>query len=109
MTNAFGFCLARNRRSPKRPSEPRLSGVHPNNAEWKRRSGATVDSALSLFQRGIVGAYQKMSRDHLDGYLQEFCWRLNGRHMLTELFDLALHNMSERKPPLFKKLTREVC
>ena len=24
-----GFCLARNRRHPKRPSEPRPSGVHP--------------------------------------------------------------------------------
>jgi len=30
VTNAFGFCLARNRRSPKRPPEPRLSGVHLN-------------------------------------------------------------------------------
>jgi len=27
--NAFGVSLARNRRSPKRPSEPRPSGAHP--------------------------------------------------------------------------------
>jgi hypothetical protein len=27
--NALGSCLARNRRSPKRPSEPRPSGAHP--------------------------------------------------------------------------------
>ena len=29
MPNAVGVGLARNRRGPKRPSEPRLSGVHP--------------------------------------------------------------------------------
>ena len=28
--------LARNRRSPKRPSEPRLSGVHPEEAQWNK-------------------------------------------------------------------------
>jgi hypothetical protein len=31
--NAVGVSLARNRCSPKRPSEPRLSGVHPEEAE----------------------------------------------------------------------------
>ena len=31
------YGLARNRRSPKRPSEPRPSGVHPEEAEvWKK-------------------------------------------------------------------------
>jgi hypothetical protein len=29
VTNGVGVRLARNRRSPKRPSEPRPSGVHP--------------------------------------------------------------------------------
>jgi hypothetical protein len=36
--NAVGFSLARNRRSPKRPSEPRLSGVHAEEAEWSYRN-----------------------------------------------------------------------
>jgi len=31
-----GVSLARNRRSPKRPSEPRPSGVHPEEAKWKK-------------------------------------------------------------------------
>ena len=30
------YGLARNRRNPKRPSEPRPSGVHPEEAEWKK-------------------------------------------------------------------------
>src|SRR5690242_2275991 len=34
--NAFDSCLARNRRSPKRPSEARLSGVHPEDAQWNK-------------------------------------------------------------------------
>ena len=32
-----GFSLARNRRSPKRPSEPQPSGVHPEEAEVAKR------------------------------------------------------------------------
>ena len=28
--------LAQNRRSPKRPSEPRPSGVHPEEVQWKK-------------------------------------------------------------------------
>jgi hypothetical protein len=31
------YGLARNRRSPKRPSEPRLSGVHAEEAEVEER------------------------------------------------------------------------
>ena len=33
--NAFDFCLARNQRSPKRPSEPPPTGVHLEEAQWK--------------------------------------------------------------------------
>ena len=34
---ALLYGLARDRRSPKRPSEPRPSGVHPEEAEvWKK-------------------------------------------------------------------------
>ena len=72
------------------------------------RSTRSIESAFSLFKRGIVGSYHKMSRDHMDSYLSEFCWRFNRRHMQPYLFDLALQNLGERKPLPFKKLTREV-
>jgi len=39
--NAFALCLARNRRSPKRPSEPRPSGTHPEEGAVEGRGGAT--------------------------------------------------------------------
>jgi transposase-like protein len=71
-------------------------------------STRTIESAFSLFKRGIVGSYHKMSRDHMDSYLQEFCWRFNRRHMQPYLFDIALRNLGEHDPLPFKKLTHEV-
>lgn len=68
----------------------------------------TVETAFSLFKRGIVGSYHKMSRDHMDSYLQEFCWRFNRRHMQEHMFDMSLHNLTQRKPLPYKKLTREI-
>ena len=68
----------------------------------------TVDSAIALFKRGFVGSYHKLSKDRLDSYLGEFSWRFNRRHLQPDMFDLALRNVSERKPLTFKKLTREV-
>ena len=76
--------------------------------EGFNRSTRTIESAFSLFKRGIVGSYHKMSRDHMDSYLQEFCWRFNRRHMQEHLFDLALRNLGDHKPLTFKKLTREI-
>lgn len=67
-----------------------------------------IESAFSLFKRAIVGSYHKMSRDHMDSYLDEFCWRFNRRAMQPQLFDMALHNLTERKPLTFKKLTQEI-
>ncbi len=40
------YGLARNRRSPKRPSEPRPSGAHPEEAEVGRRWRSLHASAL---------------------------------------------------------------
>jgi len=67
-----------------------------------------IESAFSLFKRGIVGSYHKMSRDHMDSYLQEFCWRFNRRHMQPWLFDILLREVANGKPLTFKTLTREV-
>lgn len=39
----------------------------------------TVENAWSLFKRGLIGAYHKVSKKHLDLYLDEFEFRLNNR------------------------------
>jgi hypothetical protein len=49
-----------------------------------------------------------MSRDHIDSYLSEFSWRFDRRHLQPQLFDLALHNLAERKPLTFKRLTQQI-
>jgi hypothetical protein len=35
----------------------------------------TIEGAFSLFKRGVIGSYRHLSKDHLDSYLQEVCWR----------------------------------
>lgn len=70
-------------------------------------STRTVESAFSLFKRGIVGSYHKMSRDHMDSYLQEFCWRFNRRAMQEHMFDMLLTEVATKKPLTYKTLTRE--
>jgi transposase-like protein len=67
----------------------------------------TVDGAVALFKRGVVGSYHKLSKDHLDSYLQEFSWRWNKRHMQPWLFDILLREVANGKPLTFKTLTRE--
>jgi len=41
-----GVSLARNRRSPKRPSEPRPSGVHPEEGEVEEKMRSYLKSWL---------------------------------------------------------------
>jgi transposase-like protein len=65
----------------------------------------TVENAFSLFKRGIIGNYHQLSADHLDRYLNEFCWRYNRRGMQPWLFDMALSNMLNSKPLPYKVLT----
>jgi transposase-like protein len=60
---------------------------------------------FSLFKRGIVGNYHKLSAEHLDRYLGEFCWRYNRRHQQSKLFDMAMHNLANSKPLPYKDLT----
>ena len=51
----LGLCLARNRRSPKRPSEPRPSGVHPKRAQWKKSSRRAPLGCIEMRRLRTVG------------------------------------------------------
>jgi transposase-like protein len=68
-------------------------------------STQTVENAFSLFKRGIIGNYHQLSREHLDRYLGEFCWRYNRRKMQPWLFEMTLTNMLNKKPLPYKDLT----
>jgi transposase-like protein len=50
--------------------------------EWVRGDvhTNTVESAWSLFDRAVIGAYHKLSVKHLPAYLDEFQFRFNNRN-----------------------------
>ena len=39
----------------------------------------SVEGVWSLFKRSIIGSFHKVSRKHLDRYLEELEWRFNNR------------------------------
>lgn len=70
-------------------------------------SAKTIEGAFSLFKRGVIGSYHKLSKDHLDSYLQEFSWRYNRRGMQPWMFSTLLRELVTKEPLTYKKLTRE--
>lgn len=76
--------------------------------EFGELSAKTVEGAFSLFKRGVVGSYHHLSEDHLDSYLQEFCWRYNRRRLQPFMFQALLSELTKKEPLTYKKLTQEV-
>jgi transposase-like protein len=71
-------------------------------------SSRTIEGAFSLFKRGVIGSYHKLSKDHLDSYLQEFCWRYNRRKQQPLIFSELARELMTKSPLPYKKLTREI-
>jgi transposase-like protein len=92
------------------PKEKHVATVHERELEMtgEIHGTRTIEGAFSLFKRGVVGSYHKLSKDHLDSYLQEFCWRFNRRRMQPFMFDALLAELAAKKPMTYKTLTREV-
>ena len=76
--------------------------------EFGELSAKTIEGAFSLFKRGVIGSYHHLSEDHLDSYLQEFCWRYNRRKLQPFMFNTLLTELTRKKPLTYRKLTREV-
>ena len=51
----------------------------------------TVESAFSLFKRGIVGSWHRVSPKHLAAYLNEMTFRFNRRKSHTLFLDTLRH------------------
>jgi transposase-like protein len=66
----------------------------------------TVESAFSLFKRGIVGSFHSVSGKHLHRYLSEFEYRFNGRKE-SDLFGSTLAHMVSTKEMKYAELTAE--
>jgi transposase-like protein len=65
----------------------------------------SIENFWSLFKRGIVGQFHKVSEKHLDRYLDEFTYRFNGRED-DRLFQNTLRNLVKGETLTFEKLTK---
>jgi hypothetical protein len=69
----------------------------------------TIESAFSLFKRGITGSFHQVSIKHLPRYLSEFEYRFNRRERKgigkPDIFSETLMRMTKVKPMPFKNLT----
>jgi hypothetical protein len=63
----------------------------------------TIESAFSLFKRGVVGSFHRVSHKHLQRYLSEFEYRFNGRKM-PNLFGETVAHLVGTKPMQYKQL-----
>jgi transposase-like protein len=66
----------------------------------------TVESAFSLFKRGIMGAFHKVSLKHLQRYLNEFSFRFNNRKA-ADLFGMTVRRMALAGNLPYAKLIEE--
>ena len=68
----------------------------------------TVESAFSLFKRGLIGSWHKISVKHLQRYLEEMSYRFDERGN-PQLFSMTLKNLLSTDPLTFKSLTDEAA
>jgi transposase-like protein len=64
----------------------------------------TVENAFSLFKRGVMGTWHKISAKHLSAYLKEMSFRFNRRND-DEIFLNTLRRMVTAPTLTFQKLT----
>lgn len=66
-----------------------------------------IESAFSLFKRGVVGSFHKISIKHLHRYLSEFETRFNGRKA-DDRFEPTLRKMLGIEPMPYAELIAKV-
>src|SRR5262245_66327898 len=75
---------------------PKLGYKHGriNHAERVYVSGDvhtnTIEGFWSLVKRGLDGVFHGVSKKHLQGYLNEYAWRYNQRHVARGRFQQLL-------------------
>jgi len=65
----------------------------------------TVENAFSLFKRGLMGTWQKVSAKHLPAYLDEMSFRFNRRSEDSALFEDTLRQLLSTPNITFERPT----
>jgi len=65
----------------------------------------TIENAFSLFKRGLLGTFHKVSKKHLARYCNEFSYRFNRRKQQEALFGETTKNLLNGEKLPYKKLT----
>jgi transposase-like protein len=68
----------------------------------------SIESAFSLFKRGLRGSWHKLSPKHLQAYLEEMCFRFNRRNS-CDLFVDTLRHMITAPALTFERLTKKAA
>ncbi len=85
---------------------PKHETVNHIRYEFSRGDVTTnrIESAFSLFKRGVIGQYHKLSGKHLHRYLTEFEYRFNRRHD-DDVFIQTVRRLCRVEPLRFVDLT----
>ena len=75
-----------------------IGGVHTNN----------IEGVWALFKHSIAGAFHKMSRKHMDRYLEELEWRFNNRDS-PHIFWKTIAKIVRADPMTYRQLIDEVA
>jgi transposase-like protein len=76
---------------------PKRKTVHHKSEEYVRYEDGfmvttnTIESAFSLFKRGVIGSWHRVSPKHLAAYLNEMTFRFNRRKSHTLFLDTLRH------------------
>ncbi len=66
----------------------------------------TIENFWSLFKRGVIGSFHKVSAKHLPRYLAEFTYRFNYRE-LPDLFTFTLANLLTGKTLPYRRVASD--
>jgi transposase-like protein len=87
--------IARKHRQIRHKETYAVGNIHTN----------TIESAFSLFKRGVMGTWHKISVKHLPAYLQEMAFRFNRRNN-EDIFLDTLRHMVTTPTLTFERLTQ---
>jgi transposase-like protein len=66
-----------------------------------------IENVFSLFKRGLLGSFHRVSYKHLSRYCHEFSFRFNRRENETGIFSETVKSMANTKPMMYRKLISE--